>query len=128
LITNVTYQIDEQVVILYEPTPSEYLLPATKQFSIDLKGLTGGQHKLQVKVTAESQYCPHDVYYFFLLERYPLNVSHTIVFNVEPSPTTIVTLVAVVATGSGLSAAYYLRKRKNNNHSTPITRQTSEST
>jgi parallel beta-helix repeat protein len=39
----------------------------------------------------------------------------------ESFPTTfvVVTVVAIVATGSGLSAAYYLRKRKNNKHQTP---------
>jgi len=121
-IKNVSYQLDgEQVVTLFEPTPSLSELPATKQFSIVLKGVTGGQHTFQVNVSAESQYCPSETYYFFLLERYPLDVSHTVVFNVEPSPTTfvVVTVVAIVATGSGLSAAYYLRKRKNNKHRTP---------
>jgi hypothetical protein len=121
-IKNISYQLDGgQVVTLFEPTPSLSELPATKQFSIVLRGVIGGQHNLQVNVSAESQYCPSETYYFFLLERYPLDVSHTVVFNVEPSPTTlvVVTVVAIVATGSGLSAAYYLRKRKNNKHSSP---------
>jgi hypothetical protein len=113
LITNITYQIDGQEVILYQPTPSEHELPATKRFSVVLKGLTAGKHTLQVNVTAESQYCPHEVYYFFLLERYPLDVSHTIVFNVEPFPTTIVMASAVSVTVIG-SVLYFgkLRKRR----------------
>jgi hypothetical protein len=48
--------------------------------------------------------------------------SETVYFTVaeepEPFPTALVaaTVVAIVATGSGLFAAYYLRKRKNNKH------------
>jgi len=121
-IKNVSYQLDGgQVVTLFEPTPSLSELPATKQFSTVLKGVSGEQHTLQVNVSAESQYCPSETYYFFLLERYPLDVSYMVVFNVEPSPTTLVaaTVVAITATGSGLSAAYYLRKKKNNRSSTP---------
>jgi len=114
-IENISYQLDGgQVVTLFEPSPTLYELPETKQFSIVLKGVTGGQHTLQVNVSAESQYYPHPTYVVFFAEVYPLDVSHMVVFNVEPSPTTIVTVVAIVATGSGLSAAYYLRKRKNN--------------
>jgi hypothetical protein len=122
VINGVSYQLDGgQVVTLFEPTPSLSELPATKQFSIVLKGVAGGQHTLQVNVSAESPYCPYPTYFFFLVQVYPLGVSQTIVFNVEPSPTTLVaaTVVAVGATGSGISAAYYFRKRKNNKHPTP---------
>lgn len=49
--------------------------------------------------------------------------SKTVYFSVdipEPFPTIFVAVsVAIVATGSGFFAAYYLRKRKNNKHSTP---------
>jgi parallel beta-helix repeat protein len=40
----------------------------------------------------------------------------------KPFPTTFVaaTIVAIMATGSGLSAAYYLRKKKNNKQPTPL--------
>jgi hypothetical protein len=85
-IKKVTYQLDGQAVTLYEPTPSLHELPATKQFSTVLKGLTEGWHTLQVNVSAESQYCPHPTYYFFLLERYPLDVYQTVLFTVGAGP------------------------------------------
>lgn len=70
---------------------------------------------------------------------YPANIdpfSATAIFNVDstikspspspqetqtaPFPTTFVAAsAAIVATGSGLSAAYYVRKKKNNKHQTP---------
>jgi len=85
-IKKVTYQLDEQVVILYEPTPSLYELPATKQFSTVLKELTEGWHTLQVNVSAESQYCPHPTYFWFMVEQYPLDVSQTVLFTVGAGP------------------------------------------
>jgi hypothetical protein len=40
--------------------------------------------------------------------------------NSDPSPTTFVAAsAAIVATGSGLSIAYYIRKKKNSKHPTP---------
>jgi hypothetical protein len=114
-IKNISYQLDGgQVVTLFEPTPSLSELPATKQFSIVLKGVSEGQHTLQVNVSAESQYCPSETYYFFLLERYPLDVSHMVVFNVEPSPRTILVVasavsVAVISIGS---VVYFGKVRK----------------
>jgi hypothetical protein len=114
-IKNISYQLDGgQVVTLFEPTPSLSELPATKQFSIVLRGVTEGQHTLQVNVSAESQYCPSETYYFFLLERYPLDVSHTVVFTVESSPTTILVVasavsVAVISIGS---VVYFGKVRK----------------
>jgi hypothetical protein len=111
-IKNVSYQLDGgQVVTLFEPTPSLSELPATKQFSIAFKGVTGGQHTLQVNVSAESQYCPNDVYYFFLLERYPLDVSQTIVFNVEPFPT-ITLVVASAVSVAVIGSVFYFGKVK----------------
>jgi hypothetical protein len=85
-IKRVTYQLDGQVVTLYEPTPSLHELPATRQFSTVLKGLNEGWHTLQVNVSAESQYCPNPTYYFFLLQRYPLDVSQTVLFTVGAGP------------------------------------------
>jgi hypothetical protein len=89
-IKNITYQIDgEPSVILYTPTPptlpSE--LPSTDQFSVVLNSVHEGQHTLQIKVLAESQYIPNDTYYWFMVRHYPLRVSQTIVFTVENSPT-----------------------------------------
>jgi hypothetical protein len=89
-IKNITYQMDGgQAVVLYTPTPptppSE--LPGTEQFSVVLDGLPEGQHTLQIKVSAESQYLPNDTYYWFMVRHYPLRVSQTIVFTVDNSPT-----------------------------------------
>jgi hypothetical protein len=112
-IKNISYQLDGgQVVTLFEPTPSLSELPATKQFSIVLRGVTGGQHTLQVNVSAESQYCPSETYYFFLLERYPLDVSHTVVFNVELSPTTILVVASAVSVAVIGAVVYFGKVRK----------------
>jgi hypothetical protein len=98
-----TYQLDSgQVVTLFEPASSLSELPATKQFSIVLKGVTLGQHTLQVNVTAESQYCPNPTYFFFLVQHYPLDVSQKInfmVIDLRIVGITIVAVVAVVAVG-----------------------------
>jgi hypothetical protein len=129
-IKNVTYQIDEgQAVVLYTPTPptppSE--LPATDQFSVVLDDLPEGQHTLQIKVSAESQYLPNDTYIWFMVRHYPLRASQTVVFTVENSPTPtatsepqqeafLTTLVAAasgaLATIVGLGVLLYLKKRK----------------
>ena len=129
-IKNVTYQMDEgQAVVLYTPTPptppSE--LPATDHFSMVLDDLPEGQHTLQIKVSAESQYLPNDTYYWFMVRHYPLRVSQTIVFTVENSPTSTPTpepqqdafLTTLVAAASGASATIiglgvllYFKKRK----------------
>jgi hypothetical protein len=129
-IRNVTYQMDGgQAVVLYTPTPptppSE--LPGTDQFSVVLDGLPEGQHTLQIKISAESQYLPNDTYYWFMVRHYPLRVSQTIVFTVENSPTPTPTpepqqdafLTTLVAAASGASATIvglgvllYFKKRK----------------
>ena len=122
-ITNISYQLDGgQVVTLYKQTPSVYYLPATKQFSIVLKGVTVGQHILQVNVTAESQYYPHPTYSLLFDQAYhPLDVSQTIAFNVEPSPTTIgiatISPAAIIGIGLlvsiiGIGLLVYFKKRK----------------
>ncbi len=71
-----------------------------------LTDLTGGKHNLTV--------CVMDL-------AGNTGTSETVYFNVdipEPFPTIFVAVsVAIVVTGSGLFAAYYLRKRKNNKHS-----------
>jgi hypothetical protein len=114
LIKNITYQLDGgQVVTLFEPTSSLYAeLPATKQFSLILKGVAGGQHTLQVTVTAESRYYPHPTYSFFSYQTYPLGVSQTIVFNVEPSPTTIIIATISPLAIIGIVLLVYFKKRK----------------
>jgi hypothetical protein len=127
-IKNITYQMDEgQAVVLYTPTPptppSE--LPATDHFSMVLDDLPEGQHALQIKVSAESQYLPNDTYYWFMVRHYPLRVSQTILFTVENSPTSTpepqqnAFLQALVAAASGASATIiglgvllYFKKRK----------------
>jgi hypothetical protein len=127
-IKNITYQMDEgQAVVLYTPTPptppSE--LPATDHFSVVLDGLPEGQHTLQIKVSAESQYLPNDTYYWFMVRHYPLRASQTVVFTVENSPTPTpepqqdAFLQALVAAASGASATIvglgvllYFKKRK----------------
>jgi hypothetical protein len=90
-IRNITYQIDEgQAIVLYTPTPSEHELPVTKQFSVVLNSVPVGQHTVQIKVSAESQYLPNYKYYWFLVKHYPLRVSQTIIFTVQdltPTPT-----------------------------------------
>ena len=63
----------------------------------------------------------HNVTVYARDERENTGASETISFSVEvPFPTALVaaTVVAIVATGSGFSAVYYLRKRKNK-HPTP---------
>jgi len=82
-IKGVEYELDGQVVTLYKPSPSLHELPVTKQFSTVLTELSEGQHTLQVKISAESQYDPNQRSYFFEMERYPLDVSQTIVFTVD---------------------------------------------
>ena len=132
-IKNITYQVDgEPSVILYTPTPPTlpWELPSTDQFSVVLDGLQEGQHTLQIKVLAESQYLPNDTYYWFLVRHYPLRVSQTIVFTVENSPAPTPTpedslsvdpnfslytglglLTILVATFAGLMVCFKKRKR-----------------
>jgi hypothetical protein len=129
-IKNITYRIDGgQATVLYEPTPSGHALPATKQFSVVLDGLPEGQHTLQINVSAESQYLPNDTYIWFMVLHYPLDVSQTIVFTVQNSPTptptpehslsvdpnftssaTLALLTMIVVTFAGLLV--YFKKRK----------------
>jgi ABC-type spermidine/putrescine transport system permease subunit I len=69
-----------------------------------LSGLSSGLHNVTVYARDEFE---------------NTGASETIYFTIEaPFPTTLVaaTVVAIVATASGFSAAYYLRKRKNNKH------------
>jgi hypothetical protein len=94
-----------------------------------LDGLQEGQHTLQIKVLAESQYIPNDTYYWFMVRHYTLRVSQTIVFTVENSPaptptpehslsvdpnvslyTALTLLIIAVATVAGLLV--YFKKRK----------------
>jgi hypothetical protein len=96
---------------LFEPTPTESLLPATKQFSIVLKGVTGGQHTLQVNVSAESLYCPNPTYSFVLAERYPLDVSQTINFMVLDLRVVAIAIV-IVAVVAGVIGLVVYRKGK----------------
>jgi hypothetical protein len=113
----------------------------TTNYPVVLDGLMIGGHSLKIDVRARTFYenpnpDPQDY-----LE-YLMNVSETIHFTInsglpssqhpsqettstperapEPFPTIFVAAsAAIVATASGLSAAYYLRKRKNKKHSTP---------
>jgi len=112
-IKGVEYEIDGQVVTLYEPSPSLHELPVTKQFSTVLTGVNEGQHTLQVKISAESQYDPNQRSYFFEMERYSLDVSQTINFTVDtvddvPEFPAWTILPLVVATT--LIAVYFKKK------------------
>jgi hypothetical protein len=110
-IKNITYQLDGgQVVTLFESLHAE--LPATKQFSIILKGVADGQHTLHVKVTAESLYYPHPTYGLWSVEAYPLDVSQTIIFDVEPSPTIIIIATVSPLAIIGIALLVYFKKRK----------------
>jgi hypothetical protein len=110
-INGVSYQLDGgQVVTLFEPTPAESVLPATKQFLVVFKGVSGGQHTLRVNVSAESQYFPGPRYFFFLREVYPLDVYQTINFTVvDLRIVGIATAIAAVVVGAG--ALFYFKKR-----------------
>lgn len=112
----------------------------TTNYSVVLDELMTGGHSLKIDVRARTFYenpnpGPNDLDYFtYQLE----NVSDTIHFTIntnmspspspsqepkstpepapEPFPTTFVAVSAAIVAGSGLSAAYYLRKRKSNKH------------
>jgi hypothetical protein len=76
-----------------------------------LKGVTGGQHTMQVNVTSESLYCPNPTYSFFLVQHYPLDVSQKINFmiiDLRIVGIAIVAVAAVVARG----ILVYFKKRK----------------
>jgi hypothetical protein len=110
-IKNITYQLDGQSVTLYDPSSSLAELPATKQFSIDFRGLTMGLHTLQVKVSAESIYCPNPTYFWFLVERYPMDVSQNITFMVLDLRIVGIA-IAAVAVPAGIIGFAVHRKRK----------------
>jgi hypothetical protein len=111
-IKSISYQLDGQTVTLYEPTPSLYELPATKQFSIDLRELTAGQHTLQVNVSAESIYCPHPTYLFFLVEHYSLDVSQKIHFMVLDLRIVGFAIGATVVAIAGIIGIAVYRRKK----------------
>jgi hypothetical protein len=112
-IENISYQLDGgQAVILYNQTQSEYVLPAVKQFSTVLKEVAGGQHTLKVNITAESLYYPHPTYGLWSVEVYPLDVSQTIIFNVESSQTTLIIATVSPLAIIGIALLVYFKKRK----------------
>jgi hypothetical protein len=87
---------DEDITVYFDDKPIEYALDLTEYAWILTINYTHSSHKVVIILIKQAQ-------------------------PSEPLLTTLVaaTAVAIVATGSGLTAAYYLRKRKNNKHSTP---------
>jgi parallel beta-helix repeat protein len=85
----------EDITVYFDDKPIEYALDLTEYAWILTINYTHSSHKVIIILTKQAQ-------------------------PSEPFPTTLVAAIAVaiVATGSGLAAAYYLRKRKNK-HRTP---------
>jgi nitrous oxidase accessory protein NosD len=82
----------EDITIYLDDKPIEYALDLTEYAWILTINYTHSSHKIVITLTKKAQ-------------------------PPEPFPTTLLaTAVAIVATGSGVSMAYYFRKRKNNKH------------